>query len=69
VRVAVLFNPNNASNRIFRDEIETATQDLGISLGARVEGSKAPRYQDHPRGATTARQRRGDVPTTPRHNH
>ena len=32
VRVAVLFNPNNASNIIFRDEIETATRDLGISL-------------------------------------
>ena len=32
VRVAILFNPNNASNRIFRDEIETATRDLGVSL-------------------------------------
>jgi putative tryptophan/tyrosine transport system substrate-binding protein len=32
VRVALLFNPNNASNIIFRDEIETATRDLGISL-------------------------------------
>jgi putative tryptophan/tyrosine transport system substrate-binding protein len=32
VRVALLFNPNNASNITFRDEIETATRDLGISL-------------------------------------
>jgi putative tryptophan/tyrosine transport system substrate-binding protein len=38
VRVAILFNPNNASNRIFRDEIETATRDLGISL-VQVEAS------------------------------
>jgi putative tryptophan/tyrosine transport system substrate-binding protein len=32
VRVALLFNPNNAANLIFRDEIETAAPDLGISL-------------------------------------
>jgi len=32
VRVALLFNPNNATNIITRDEIETATRDLGISL-------------------------------------
>jgi putative ABC transport system substrate-binding protein len=32
VRVALLFNPNNAANIIFRDEIETAARDLGISL-------------------------------------
>jgi len=32
VRVALLFNPNNASNRIMRDEIKTATRDLGVSL-------------------------------------
>jgi putative ABC transport system substrate-binding protein len=38
VRVAILFNPNNASNRIFRDEIETATRDLGVSL-IQVEAS------------------------------
>jgi putative ABC transport system substrate-binding protein len=38
VRVAVLFNPNNASNRISRDEIETATRDLGVSL-VQVEAS------------------------------
>ena len=38
MRVAILFNPNNASNRIFRDEIETATRDLGISL-IQVEAS------------------------------
>ena len=38
VRVALLFNPNNASNIIFRDEVETAAHDLGISL-VRVEAS------------------------------
>jgi putative ABC transport system substrate-binding protein len=38
VRVALLFNPNNASNRISRDEIETATRDLGMNL-VRVEVS------------------------------
>jgi putative tryptophan/tyrosine transport system substrate-binding protein len=32
VRVALLFNPNNAANIFFRDEIETATRDLGMSL-------------------------------------
>jgi putative ABC transport system substrate-binding protein len=38
VRVALLFNPNNATNLITRDEIETATRDLGISL-VQVEAS------------------------------
>jgi putative tryptophan/tyrosine transport system substrate-binding protein len=38
VRVALLFNPNNASNVISRDEIETAARDLGISL-VQVEAS------------------------------
>jgi putative tryptophan/tyrosine transport system substrate-binding protein len=38
VRVALLFNPNNASNRIFREETETAARDLGISL-VQVEAS------------------------------
>jgi len=38
VRVALLFNPNNASNVIARDEIETATRDLGMSL-VQVEAS------------------------------
>jgi putative ABC transport system substrate-binding protein len=32
VRVALLINPDNAANIIFRDEIETAARDLGISL-------------------------------------
>ncbi len=41
VRVALLFNPNNASNIIFRDEIETVTRDLGISL-VQVEARTAP---------------------------
>jgi len=38
VRVALLFNPNNVSNIITRDEIETATRDLGMNL-VRVEVS------------------------------
>jgi putative ABC transport system substrate-binding protein len=41
VRVALLFNPNNASNVINRDEIETATRDLGMSL-IQVEASSVP---------------------------
>src|SRR5215469_13364655 len=32
VRVAFLFNPDNAANVISRDEIETAAPDLGISV-------------------------------------
>ena len=38
MRVALLFNPNNVSNIITRDEIETATRDLGMNL-VRVEVS------------------------------
>jgi putative ABC transport system substrate-binding protein len=38
VRVALLCNPNNASNVLSRDEVETATRDLGISL-VQVEAS------------------------------
>ena len=41
VRVALLFNPNNASNVIYRDEIETAARDLGISL-IQVKASSVP---------------------------
>jgi putative ABC transport system substrate-binding protein len=41
VRVALLFNPNNAANIISRDEIEAATRDLGISL-VQVEASSVP---------------------------
>jgi putative tryptophan/tyrosine transport system substrate-binding protein len=37
-RVALLFNPNNASNIIARNEIETAARDLGVSL-VQVEAS------------------------------
>jgi putative ABC transport system substrate-binding protein len=36
-----LFNPNNASNVIYRDEIETAARDLGISL-IQVKASSVP---------------------------
>ena len=41
VRVALLINPNNAANIIFRDESETAARDLGISL-IQVEASSVP---------------------------
>ena len=41
VRVAVLFNPDNAANVISRDEIETAARDLGISV-IQVEASSVP---------------------------
>ena len=41
VRVALLFNPNNAANIIFRDKIETATRELGLSL-IQVEASTVP---------------------------
>jgi putative tryptophan/tyrosine transport system substrate-binding protein len=54
VRVAVLFNPNNASNRIFRDEIETATRDLGISL-VQVEASSVSDLDTNLRGILSQR--------------
>jgi putative ABC transport system substrate-binding protein len=38
VRVAVLFNPDNAANVISRDEIETAARDLGMRV-IQVEAS------------------------------
>jgi putative tryptophan/tyrosine transport system substrate-binding protein len=49
VRVALLFNPNNASNIIFRDEIETATRDLGMSL-IQVEASSVTDLDTNLRG-------------------
>jgi putative tryptophan/tyrosine transport system substrate-binding protein len=48
-RVAFLFNPNNASNRIFRDEIETTTRDLGISF-VQVEASSVSDLDTNLRG-------------------
>jgi putative tryptophan/tyrosine transport system substrate-binding protein len=54
VRVAVLFNPNNASNVITRDEIETATRDLGISL-VQVEASTVPDLDTKLRGMLSQR--------------
>jgi putative tryptophan/tyrosine transport system substrate-binding protein len=54
VRVAILFNPNNASNRIFRDEIETATRDLGISL-VQVEASAVSDLDKNLRGILSPR--------------
>jgi putative ABC transport system substrate-binding protein len=54
VRVALLFNPNNAANIIFRDEIETATRDLGISL-VQVEASTIPDLDTNLRGLLSQR--------------
>jgi putative tryptophan/tyrosine transport system substrate-binding protein len=54
VRVALLFNPNNTSNRIFRDEIETAARDLGISL-VQVEASSVPDLDKNLRGILSPR--------------
>jgi putative ABC transport system substrate-binding protein len=49
VRVALLFNPDNASTLIFRDEIETAARDLGVSL-IQVEASTVPDLDTNLRG-------------------
>src|SRR6516164_11106752 len=49
VRVALLFNTNNASNIIARDEIKTAARDLGISL-IQVEASTVPDLDTNLRG-------------------
>jgi putative ABC transport system substrate-binding protein len=54
VRVTVLFNPNNASNVISRDEIETATRDLGISL-VQVEASSISDLDTNLRGILSQR--------------
>ena len=54
VRVALLLNPNNASNIISRDEIETATRDLGMSL-VQVEASTAPDLDTNLRGILSQR--------------
>ena len=54
VRVAVLINPNNASNIFFRHEIETATRDLGISL-IQVEASTVPDLDTNLRGILSQR--------------
>src|SRR6516165_5296511 len=54
VRVALLFNPNNASNVIYRDEIETAARDLGISL-IQVEASSVPDLDTNLRGILNQR--------------
>ena len=54
MRVAILFNPNNASNVIFRDETETAARDLGISL-IQVEASSVPNLDANLRGILSQR--------------
>ena len=53
-RIALLFNPNNASNRITRDEIETATRDLGVSL-VQVEAGTVPDLDTNLRGILSQR--------------
>jgi putative ABC transport system substrate-binding protein len=54
VRVALLFNPNNASNIITRDEIKTATRDFGMSL-VQVEASTVPDLDTNLRGLLSQR--------------
>jgi putative tryptophan/tyrosine transport system substrate-binding protein len=54
VRVALLFNPNNASHLITRDEIETATRDLGMSL-VQVEASTVADLDTNLRGLLSQR--------------
>jgi putative ABC transport system substrate-binding protein len=54
VRGALLFNPNNAVNIIFRDEIETATRDLGITF-VQVEASTVPDLDTNLRGLLSQR--------------
>jgi len=54
VRVALLFNPNNGTNLITRDEIETATRDLGISL-VQVEASSVADLDTNLRGLLSQR--------------
>jgi putative tryptophan/tyrosine transport system substrate-binding protein len=54
LRVALLFNPNNASNIITRDEIETAARDLGVNL-IRVEASSVPDLDTNLRGMLSQR--------------
>ena len=53
-RVAFLFNPNNAANIVYRDEIETAARDLGISL-ILVEVSSVPDLDANLRGILSRR--------------
>ena len=53
-RVAVLFNPNNAANVIFRDEIGTAARDLGISF-IQVEASTVSDLDTNLRGLLSQR--------------
>jgi putative tryptophan/tyrosine transport system substrate-binding protein len=54
VRVALLFNPTNASNILARNEIETAARDLGISL-IQVEATSVPDLGTKLRGILSQR--------------
>jgi putative tryptophan/tyrosine transport system substrate-binding protein len=51
-RVALLFNPDNAANIIYRDEIVAAARDLGISL-IQVEASSVPDLDTNLRGMSS----------------
>jgi putative tryptophan/tyrosine transport system substrate-binding protein len=53
-RVALLFDPNNAANVIYRDEIETAARDLGMSI-VQVEASSVPDLDTNLRGTSSQR--------------
>jgi putative ABC transport system substrate-binding protein len=54
VRVALLFNPNNPANIMFRDEIETAARDLGVSL-IQIEASSVSDFDTNLRGILSQR--------------
>jgi putative tryptophan/tyrosine transport system substrate-binding protein len=54
VRVALLFNPNNATHIIYRGEIETAARDLGISV-VQVEAGTVPDLDTNLRGMLSQR--------------
>ena len=66
VRVALLFNPNNASNVIYRDEIETTARDLGISL-IQVEASTVRDLDTNLRGLLSQRRGGGHAAGDPRY--
>src|SRR5215472_18766081 len=54
VRVALLFNPSNASNLLIRNETETATRDLGMSL-VQGESGTVPDLDTNLRGILSQR--------------
>src|SRR5262249_7354578 len=54
VRVPLLFDPNSPAAIVARDELETATRDLGISL-VQVEASTVPDLDTNLRGILSQR--------------